>query len=132
MGLFYQRAAGPRSGRRQGETERDRQRESLCLCVRLIILTPTSDSTLNFDKRGPLSNDTAQAPVFPVLSVSHSRFLFSRLLVFLFICPFICHPQLCIFIFMCSCLSFLFSLYSPFKHLLKKYLTQHSLDIKYG
>lgn len=47
MGLFYQRAAGPCSGSRQGEREayRDSERERVCVCVRLIILTPPSDST---------------------------------------------------------------------------------------
>ena len=51
MGLFYQRAAGPCSGRRQGEREADRERERergrerVCVCVRPIILTPPSDST---------------------------------------------------------------------------------------
>lgn len=104
MGLFYQRAAGPCFRRRQGETERDRQREGSCLCVRLIIVTPPSDS---------VGEVPCQMIQHRLLSFPCSRFLVLGFhsLSSLFFSPFICHLQTWIFIFTWSLMSFLFFLF---------------------
>ncbi len=106
MGLFYQRAAGPCSGRRQGEREGDRATERervcvcVCVCVRLIILTPPSDST---------GEVPCQMIQHRLLSLSLSLWVslsiqFFRLLPFF--SPYLCHPQMCIFILLRLLMSF--------------------------